>query len=589
MGAIDKLRQSLVNWYEFDKKSSVLLLGDSNGAILEYLSGKVKSVVTSMEEGATYDYVVVLNLIEVSSDPVASIKEWLAVINEGGKLLISTDNRYGLKYMLGAKDPYTGVCLDGVNGYLKGANEGRLYSSIELEGFIKEACDGSFKFYYPVPDSTMPQMIFTDSYSDGINARERLIDYNYAIPSMMGVEHRIFPDMISSGALKFNANSFFIEVCKGCSPSDIIYAVTTTDRGNTRGCATTIRESGYVYKRPLHEDGISNLKALADNTDYLVSKGVPVLPVTLEEDSCGAFLKMKRINRPGLTLVLDSIARENKERFLGIFDELYSYIGMTGDVVYLDIAPCNCFYMEDGSLLLYDQEFTKKDCPKLFAMYRTIKYCYASDRVLETIVPRQVLLDRYEITEDKIAEYEEMEKEFINSIRHKDDNSEIFAMATPNYDLIYKRIQAVSDITDKVTQKPYKVGYVPGVYDLFHKGHLRLFERCKARCDYLIVGVLTDDLVEFYKNKRPVISYEDRAEVIRGLSCVDEVIPVDFSNTDKLDAWNQLHYDCHFSGNDHANHWNDVWEELKKRGSNMEFFSYTEGISSTEIKNKMKG
>ena len=74
--------------------------------------------------------------------------------------------------------------------------------------------------------------------------------------------------------------------------------------------------------------------------------------------------------------------------------------------------------------------------------------------------------------------------------------------------------------------------------------------------------------------------------VIRGLKAVDEVIPVDFSNTDKLDAWEQIHYDCHFSGDDHVNHWNDVWQELKKRGSNMEFFSYTEGISSTSIKEK---
>lgn len=46
----------------------------------------------------------------------------------------------------------------------------------------------------------------------------------------------------------------------------------------------------------------------------------------------------------------------------------------------------------------------------------------------------------------------------------------------------------------------------------------------------------------------------------------------------------QLHYDCHFSGDDHKDHWNDVWEELKKRGSNMEFFPYTEGISTTKIR-----
>jgi cytidyltransferase-like protein len=141
----------------------------------------------------------------------------------------------------------------------------------------------------------------------------------------------------------------------------------------------------------------------------------------------------------------------------------------------------------------------------------------------------------------------------------------------------------------KKPEKPYKVGYVPGVYDLFHTGHLRLLERCKERCEYLIVGVLTDELVEYYKGKPPVISYENRAGVIAGLAVVDEVIPVDFTNTDKIKAWEQLHYDCHFSGDDHVGHWNDVCEELKKRGSNMEFFSYTKGISSTSIKEKLQG
>ena len=105
----------------------------------------------------------------------------------------------------------------------------------------------------------------------------------------------------------------------------------------------------------------------------------------------------------------------------------------------------------------------------------------------------------------------------------------------------------------------------------------------------MIVGVLTDELVEYYKGKRPIISCEDRMEVIKGLRAVDRVIPVDFSNTDKIDAWEQLHYDCHFSGDDHVDHWNDILEKLREKGSNMEFFSYTQGISTTMIKEHIEG
>lgn len=140
-------------------------------------------------------------------------------------------------------------------------------------------------------------------------------------------------------------------------------------------------------------------------------------------------------------------------------------------------------------------------------------------------------------------------------------------------------IQKITDI-----KKAYKVGYVPGVYDLFHVGHLNLIERCKARCEYLIVGVLTDELVEFYKNKRPYIPYEERARIVAALKDVDQVVPVDFKNTDKMDAWNLYHYDCHFSGSDHGSDWDEVCAKLRDVGSNMEFFPYTEGTSSTQLK-----
>lgn len=137
--------------------------------------------------------------------------------------------------------------------------------------------------------------------------------------------------------------------------------------------------------------------------------------------------------------------------------------------------------------------------------------------------------------------------------------------------------------TDNI-QKAYKIGYVPGVFDLFHIGHLNLIRRCKERSEYLIVGVLTDELVEYYKHKRPYIPYQERAEIVAALKYVDKVVPVDFSNTDKMDAWNLYHYDCHFSGSDHGEDWNEICERLRAVGSNMEFFPYTEGTSSTQIK-----
>lgn len=145
-------------------------------------------------------------------------------------------------------------------------------------------------------------------------------------------------------------------------------------------------------------------------------------------------------------------------------------------------------------------------------------------------------------------------------------------------------------MTKNSLQKPYKVGYIAGVFDLFHVGHLNLLRRAKERCEYLIIGVLTDELVMHFKNKFPIIPHEERRAIIQAVRYVDETVSVTMDNIDKMAAWELYRFDCLFSGDD----WKDSpsWKEDTKRlnevGSNIEFFSYTENISSTMIRNKIR-
>jgi len=136
-------------------------------------------------------------------------------------------------------------------------------------------------------------------------------------------------------------------------------------------------------------------------------------------------------------------------------------------------------------------------------------------------------------------------------------------------------------------KKTYKIGYVPGVFDLFHMGHLNLLRNCKARCDYLIAGVLTDELVEYFKGRKTMIPYEQRAAIIESVKYVDRVVPVDFDNTYKIDAWHKYHYDCHFSGSDHGPDWEKDRKQLEEVGAKMEFFTYSSCTSSTKIKERI--
>lgn len=125
------------------------------------------------------------------------------------------------------------------------------------------------------------------------------------------------------------------------------------------------------------------------------------------------------------------------------------------------------------------------------------------------------------------------------------------------------------------------VGYTTGVFDMFHIGHLNILRRAKEQCDYLIVGVSTDDLVMSYKNKKPIIPFEERIEIVRAIRYVDEVIPQTSMN--KMEAWEKIHFDRIFHGSDWkgSEMYSKIEEEFGRIGVEMVFLPHTQGVSST--------
>lgn len=140
--------------------------------------------------------------------------------------------------------------------------------------------------------------------------------------------------------------------------------------------------------------------------------------------------------------------------------------------------------------------------------------------------------------------------------------------------------------------KKYKRGYTAGVYDMFHIGHLNVIKNAKALCDYLIVAVSTDAVVETSKHKKTIIPFEERVKIVEAIRYVDQVVPQNSYEIDaKITAAFENQIDVMFVGDDWkgTNKWNQIEEKLNAHGIELVYLPHTDGISSTMLREKIGG
>ena len=129
-----------------------------------------------------------------------------------------------------------------------------------------------------------------------------------------------------------------------------------------------------------------------------------------------------------------------------------------------------------------------------------------------------------------------------------------------------------------------RVGYAGGAFDLFHVGHLNILRQARSQCDYLIAGVLGDDVLELTKGRRPIVPLAERLEMVQHCTLVDEVWAE--MEPDKLETWRQVDFDVYFKGDD----WKGTERglALERRfaevGVEVVYFPYTMHTSSTALR-----
>lgn len=128
------------------------------------------------------------------------------------------------------------------------------------------------------------------------------------------------------------------------------------------------------------------------------------------------------------------------------------------------------------------------------------------------------------------------------------------------------------------------VGYVPGVFDLFHVGHLNALRQARALCDVLVAGVVSDEVCEATKGIVPTVPLEERIEIVDAIGIVDATYAE--RTTDKVDAWREVGFQLLFKGDD----WKGtekarvLEERMAGVGVEVVYFPYTLQTSSTALR-----
>ena len=171
-------------------------------------------------------------------------------------------------------------------------------------------------------------------------------------------------------------------------------------------------------------------------------------------------------------------------------------------------------------------------------------------------------------------------------LQEKDASTYKVIICIKNYTGVLKQVKELGATNLGEEKKKYHIGYVAGAFDLFHIGHLNLLRRAKEQCDYLIVGVVTDEGIRVHKHTDSFICFEERLEIVSSCKYVDEAVGIPLEFYDTKDAYLRFQFDVQFSGSDYSGDagWQKKREYLRSHGAELVFFPYTESTSSTKIK-----
>ncbi len=439
---IRELPTALLRWYPFHQGAHCLYVGgamqDAMACMLseQGMHVTVKSIDEATISTGRFNYIICIETLEQHPSPVDALNKMMRSLSPTGVLLLGMNNRFGLRYFCGDRDPYTNWNFDGIENYRRLLAEkrdsmsGRLYTKAEIASFLTKAGITTWKFSSVFHGLEDPVFLFADEYVPQEDLSGRLFpSYRYP-PTIFLEEESLYQSLIDNGMFHTMANSYLIECTLGGSLSDMLQVTSSIERGRENAMITVLHSNGTVTKQPAYTEGFERLQHLAQNMAALEAHGISVVKGTMENN----VYIMPRIECETGQLYLKKLLLKDKGLFLQEMDRFRDLIISSSDITdsissndstdlsttslstecktmakgldpllrlaCLDLVPLNSFYI-DGEFVFFDQEFSQDDCPVNRVLYRMVASFYSGNPELASILPEDTLYARYGLLEEK--------------------------------------------------------------------------------------------------------------------------------------------------------------------------------------------
>lgn len=419
MEDLKEIKSNIINWYDFRENSNILVIGNYLKEVIEKMSLKLSRIVyidnfkeQSLDE--TFDYILIKDDLNV----LDCVKKFL---KPDGTILLLINNRIGISNFAGADD-FKSICEEKEN----------VYTKKEIENILTEQGFSSYKFFYPLPNYQIANVIFSDDYLPEYNNTKLMNTNLYEKENVIVFDERkAIQQLTKVGEFQNFANSYLVEI----NPKTEIKFVSFNNirKKEYRLCTKLYKD--YVVKEYTNEASKLHIANMENHIKNLREHGFEIIDRTENEKIVSKYISeetlyqniLKLINARQVENAVELIQlwfKEIKSKFImdrtdRLNQEIFAQnIDLSNLTIvknaYIDLVFENTF-MIDNNFVFFDQEWVVDNLPLEFILYRAINNMYMYNSEIEEIIARKEFLEKFNLL-NYLSMFEEIEKVIQNVI-----------------------------------------------------------------------------------------------------------------------------------------------------------------------------